>query len=110
MLASLVPEILFLILDCLPTKALLSLRSTSKAFLHVVTPRVFSDFCFNVCNDNQLQRLQSLSNPSCSIALYVISLHIKSLHIAGDPKLPRTVLSEHLAPALSKLRNLKTAR
>jgi hypothetical protein len=113
MLASLVPENLSLILNRLQTGDLLSLRATSKAFLSVITPRVFSDFQLDLCADDpsrQLQSLRSLSNPSCTIAPYIISLHIESLHTAGDYKLPRAVLSKYLAPAISKLRNLETAR
>jgi F-box domain len=118
MLASLPPESLSLILDHLPTEALLSLRTTSKTFLCITTPRVcqvFSDFHFDLCEDlpRQLQRVQFFSNPFCTIAPYVISLHIESLqlnHYDGPAISTRTVLSKHLIPSISKLRNLETAR
>jgi F-box domain len=111
MLASLALEILFLILDHLPTNALLSLRATCKALLYIITPRVFSDFCFDLRRElfdinvfeaspqievadlrlgelrqlrhalAQLQYLRTLSDSSCTVAPHVIRLHIASLYI-----------------------------
>jgi F-box domain len=119
MLASLASEVLLLILDRLSARALLYLRATCKGFLHIITPRVFSDYCFDLSNHRhvhrQLRYLQSLSNPSCTVAPYVTSLHIASLHTAmqlDDPLTSaiRTVLSQYLIPSISKLRNLETVR
>jgi F-box-like len=135
MLTSLALEIVFLILDRLPTEAQLSLRATCKAFLRIITPQLFSDFCIEICcptrrykfdefrfvhlqlseiqqhTRRQLQRLQSLSNPYCTIAPYVISLHIAPIL---DPLLTdneiQTVLLQHLTSSISKLHNLETVR
>ncbi|KAN0072933.1 hypothetical protein V8E54_009047 [Elaphomyces granulatus] len=103
MLTSLAPETLCLILDRLPNEALLSLRAMCKAFLHAITPRVFSDVSFST--HNQLQCLQALLNPSCTIAPYVISLHIASGNVSVNSLIPTTL--PQYSP-LSRMRNLKT--
>ncbi|KAN0072951.1 hypothetical protein V8E54_009065, partial [Elaphomyces granulatus] len=121
MLTSLPPETLCLILDRLPKGALLSLRATCKAFLHAITPYVFSDVCFSlrdIDTHHRLKCLQSLSNPSCTIAPYVIKLHIERLYIytytfpSADSVLVNslipTVLSEYFPSFISRMRNLKT--
>jgi hypothetical protein len=135
MLTSLALEILLLILDRLPTKALLSLRAICKAFLHIITPRVLSEVCFDLDfgidgaigidphrllqRPLQLQRqLQVLSNPSCTISPYVISLVLESpcssdewhQGYVSSELLVRTALSQHLAPSILNMRNLKTVR
>jgi F-box domain len=124
MLTSLASEIILLILDHLPNRALFSLRATCKALLYIVTPRVFSDFHFDLSRyPLQVHQLQTLSNPSCTIAPHVINLHIASLHIAGysqdeeseysqDDTLASLIriISQHLASSISKLCNLETVR
>jgi hypothetical protein len=105
MLTSLAPETLCLILDRLPNEALLSLRAMCKAFLHAITPRVFSDVSFST--HNQLQCLQALLNPSCTIAPYVISLHIASGNVSVNSLIPTTL--PQYSP-LSRMRNLKTVQ
>jgi F-box-like len=149
MLAFLPPEILFyLILDYLPNQDRLSLRATCKVFLHAITPRVFSDVSFrsvSSCVDHDdlftpywshyWKCLQALSNPSCTIAPYVLSLRIKKCNAyferfpddewgtkleelnsglgsrsdkyeLAEPSV--TFLSEQLPLFISRMRNLKT--
>ena len=123
--SSLPPEILLLILDHLPAVALLSLRATSKALLYVITPQVFSHVHLkpsrNVTENvrRELQCLQSLADPSSTIAPYVTTLYIASQRAgvymytsktdASAKLVVRTVLSDqHLTLSISKLRNLKT--
>jgi F-box associated protein len=116
MLTSLPPETLCLVLDRLPDGALLSLRATCKAFLHAITPRVFSDVSFSLSDMNthhQLECLQCLSTPSCTIAPYVISLSIKRLYFpfansASVKSLVSTVLSKYFPKFISRMCNLKT--
>jgi F-box-like len=132
MLTSLALEIVFLILDRLPTEAQLSLRATCKAFLRIITPQLFSDFCFEIrCPTRlyefesgrtqfvdvqharrRLQHHQSLSNPYCTIAPYVINLHIvpicDRLDLINNDI--RTVLLQYLTSFISRLHNLETAR
>jgi F-box associated protein len=115
MLTSLAPETLCLILDYLSTRDLLSLRATSKAFLHV-TRRVFSDVTFSlqhVRTHQQLRCFQALSNPSCTIAPHVIRLCIENLGnlrkiLDEADELVRIVLSQHFPSFISKMRSLKT--
>jgi hypothetical protein len=125
--SSLPPEILLLILDHLPAGALLSLRATSKALLYVITPQVFSHVHLNLSQSRnatenprrELQCLQSLADPSSTIAPYVTTLYIASQRAgvymytsktdASAKLVVRTVLSDqHLTLSISKLRNLKT--
>jgi F-box-like len=122
MLTSFAPEILLLILDCLPTKALFSVRATCQAFWHIVTPRVFSHVSFarrrprHVPDRRFRRRLQFLSYPSCTIALYITSLWIGTLCSADrsllsqDVLLIRATLSHDFIPFISKLRNLETVQ
>ena len=121
-------DILLLIFDHLPVESLLLLRATSKALLHIITPRLFSYVRLlpasyrisTTISHNNLRCLRSLSSPLSTIAPHITSLHIASLRTeryenSKDElacKLPvRTVLSpQHLTPCISKLRNLKTVR
>jgi hypothetical protein len=117
MLTSLALDILLLIVDHLPTRCLRSLRITCKAFLHVVTPRLFSDACVNIRREHEF--LFDLSHPSCTIAPFINTLHVESLFFynrysrddtpASDKDAIR-ILSQYLAPAVLKLRNLETLR
>jgi len=118
-LTSLPLEILLLILDYLPAKPLLSLRATCKALLHVINPQIFSAVRLSPSRTTgnprrEQQCLESLSNPSSTIAPYVTGLHISSsswrVPDIGSKLVVKTVLSDpYITPSIiSKLRNLKT--
>jgi hypothetical protein len=128
MLMHLAPEILYLILDYLPTPALVSLRSTCKTLLPIPTQRVFSEISLDLTwasLNRELPLIRSIvSDPLCTISPVVTTLYIASLHIRrysydygdeddyndGSPLpsvvLMQAILSENLPPCISKLRNL----
>lgn len=132
MLTHLAPEILYLVLDYLPTPALISLRSTCKTLLPTLTQRVFSEISFDLARSRahsrrQLRLIQSIvSDPQCTIPSFVTTLRIAALHLevdyyddgAEDDKNDDSqlsyenrvlaILSESVSPCVSKLRNLVT--
>jgi hypothetical protein len=108
-------EILLSILDFVPIFSLKSLRRVCKAFVSIVTPRLFSSSSFII--HKELDFLYDLSDSSGSVAPWINTLHIESQFYLPPP--PQTdaereaarVLSERLAPlVLPKLRNLETLR
>ena len=110
MLTSLPTEILYLIFDFLPIYSLKSLRHVCKAF-NIIAPRLFSSSSFIL--HKELDFLYDLSEPSCSIAPCISTLHIRShFYIPRPPQNDvERELSERLAPlVLPKLRNLETLR
>jgi F-box domain len=122
MLSSLPPEILLVVLDHLPAEPLLSLRSTCKALLYIITPQLFSSV--HLCpmksppRDREQKCLQSLESPYSTIAPYVRGLYIGSQRATGFYELKdasklivRTVLAdEHITPCIARLRNLKAVQ
>ena len=115
MLTSLPTEILLSILDFVPTFTLKFLRRVCRAFISIVTPRLFSSANFII--HKELDFLYDLSNAACTIAPWINTLHIESQFYLPPP--PQTdaereaarVLAERLAPlVLPKLRNLETLR
>ncbi|GFF27438.1 hypothetical protein IFM61606_09957 [Aspergillus udagawae] len=124
MFIDLPPEIIGMMFDCLPLPSLLCLRSACKALLLPTTPRLFSEISFDLSHHHpsrQLQLIESIVNPLCTFASHVRILHIAALHLVyhgahdSDDLLVdegplQDILSEHLGPSLSKLRNLETVR
>ncbi|MCJ1349207.1 hypothetical protein MMC31_007443 [Peltigera leucophlebia] len=118
------PEIFLSILDHLPSEALLPLRTVSKTFLHLITPRIFSEITINLApakgdHEQQLMLIKSLSTPSSTVNLFLNSVRKITLYtrcdywknedsILIDGKAFKAVLSEHLAPFLTSLQNLET--
>ncbi|KAH0537559.1 hypothetical protein FGG08_005658 [Glutinoglossum americanum] len=128
-------EILSAVLDCLSKVDLLLLRLVSRFFLHLVTPLAFSKISIEVnvldrsLFHRNLRLVESLATTSSIISSSVRTLHIKSLFCARyqitshpngsqttilrddrpgpDEEISKAVLSEHLAPFLSKFQNLE---
>jgi hypothetical protein len=101
-------ETIWFILDCLPTEDLLSLRATCQTFLHIITPRIFSNLHLCRSIHHQLKCLQSLSSPYCTISPYIISLKI----ISADIDCGRDMLKSfvYFPSAISRMCNLKTVQ
>jgi hypothetical protein len=126
MLTSFPPELLSIILDYLSPRTLLRLRLVSRAFLHLVTPRVFSDVSLDLFRNNfhtQFLFIKSISTSSSTVASFVKTLRIGGLHTMyndvsissmGPENLPvrpialNAFLSKHLARFIIKLQNLET--
>ena len=127
-------EILLLVINSLRLCDLLSLRVVSKGFLASINPRVFAhvSFILGYRQVSKLSLVESISTSSSNIAYYVKTLRIGSLDLVLNPNastpgftrdstnqtdrngtelnedIVRVLLSEHLAPALTKLQNLST--
>ena len=128
------PEILSSILDQLPTQTLLPLRTVSKAFLHLITLRIFSKIAINLyayrlgLSDEYrlglserppLMLIKSLSTSSSTVSSIFNTICNVTLHttrkcwedkdnILIDGKTPKAFLSDHLVPFLTRLPNLET--
>ena len=120
------PEIISSILDQLPTQALLPLRTVSKAFLHLITLRIFSKIAINLyayrlglSQRPPLMLIKSLSTSSSTVSSILNTICNVTLHttrkcwedkdnILIDGKTPKAFLSDHLVPFLTRLPNLET--
>ncbi|MCJ1348925.1 hypothetical protein MMC31_007158, partial [Peltigera leucophlebia] len=117
------PEIILSILDHLPPQALLPLRTVSKTFLYLITPRIFSEITIKLAPVNgdhkQLMLIKSLSTPSSTANIFLNSVRKVTLYtwhnhrenednILIDGKAFKAVISGYLAPFLTRLRNLET--
>jgi hypothetical protein len=128
-------EILFAVLGCLSQDELLPLRLVSQVFLHLVTPLAISKIAIaiNALDESRFHRdlwlIKSLATTSSVISSSVRTLYIKSLlcprfrrivnsdgnyaYLLLDNKpgpgeeIAKAVLSEYLAPFLSKFQNLE---
>ncbi|KKA20321.1 hypothetical protein T310_5656 [Rasamsonia emersonii CBS 393.64] len=119
MLASLPPELLYVILDHLSLDALLPLRVASKVFLHLTNPRVFSEISINLSTrgfHRKLELIKSISTSSCTFTFCITTLKIRSLHLGRqyrrelDQESLQAFLSEHLPSSIRKLQNLETVQ
>ncbi|MCJ1349111.1 hypothetical protein MMC31_007347 [Peltigera leucophlebia] len=115
-------EILSSILDHLPFKALLSLRTISKTFLHQINPRIFSEVTIRLheiyCDENSLKLIKLISTSPIGSSIFntigKVTLDTwrdfweDKTNFLIDDKTPKAFLSDHLVPFLRRLPNLHT--